>query len=135
MTAETVRQDGLPSRREGTDEARQRIIYYDTTTETAQCPTSPTDRQRRQAWRIGDQDAGSQRTGSLSTTDGRQPDGRASVIHNNYLKLADHERKMVDDACEMFMSTAKAYAIPIAGDDRIEHVAEAMATCIVDCRK
>lgn len=54
------------------------------------------------------------------------------MIHNNYKRLKWHEKKLVDDVLKIFMSSAKTYTIPIKGDDRIEKVAEAMATCIVE---
>lgn len=38
----------------------------------------------------------------------------------------------MDNVLEVFAASARTYTIPIKGDDRIEKVAEAMATCIVE---
>lgn len=54
------------------------------------------------------------------------------MIHKNYKRLKWHEKNLIADVLRIFESSAKAYAIPIKGDDRLERVVEAMATCIVE---
>lgn len=55
-------------------------------------------------------------------------------VHNNYLKLRDDERDFVDEMMGVIFYYRKTDhpQIKLAGDDRAEHVVEAIATWIME---
>jgi len=56
------------------------------------------------------------------------------MIHDNYNKLNDNERALVDNAFGEIFEMAKVRKIPLRGDDEAEKAVEALATLVVNSR-
>lgn len=56
------------------------------------------------------------------------------MIHNNYLKLTDTERALIDGAMSRMFADGKFEGIRLLGDDTAEYAVEALATWVVKSR-
>jgi hypothetical protein len=57
------------------------------------------------------------------------------AIHHHYDQLTVKERRFVDDAMNEVFSVAKQRFVPLAGDDRAERAADALARAVIESRK
>jgi hypothetical protein len=56
------------------------------------------------------------------------------AIHNNYSNIDRETRKMVDDCFQGVFDHLSAFGYKPSGDDRAEHLVEAIATYIVESK-
>jgi len=56
------------------------------------------------------------------------------AIHHYYDQLTVKERRFVDDAMNEVFSVANQRFIPLAGDDRVERAADALARAVIESR-
>lgn len=57
------------------------------------------------------------------------------MIHDKYEKLTPMEKEFVDEMMQSMFPFARAYRIPLAGDDRAEKMAEALAVWVTESRE
>lgn len=57
-------------------------------------------------------------------------------VHHHYEQLTDAERKLVDIIFDgkVLYETAQSLGVPLAGDDRVERAADALARAIIESR-
>jgi hypothetical protein len=55
-------------------------------------------------------------------------------IHHHYERLTGQETEFVDAVFSDIYQTARQYAVPLAGDDRLERAVDALARAVIESR-